>query len=50
MQAAEKALGERHDDLASGYRRKRQERITAELLDVIGGFEVLSRDAGRQGD
>lgn len=50
MQAAEKALGERHDDLASGYRRKRQQRITAELLDVIGGFEVLSRDAGRQGD
>lgn len=51
MQAAEKALGERLGDLTKEYRRKRQERITAELLDVVGGFEVLTggaSDSGRE--
>ncbi|UCE30624.1 MAG: F0F1 ATP synthase subunit gamma [Burkholderiales bacterium] len=46
MQAAEKSLGERGDELAQQYRSKRQELITAELLDVIGGYEV-SADAVR---
>jgi len=49
MQAAEKALGERLGDLAKDYRRKRQERITAELLDVVGGFEVLTGGASESG-
>ncbi|HZX10550.1 MAG TPA: F0F1 ATP synthase subunit gamma [Acidobacteriota bacterium] len=42
MQAAEKNIQERMDDLNTKYQHQRQESITAELLDIISGFEVLS--------
>ena len=42
MQTAERNIEERRDDLNSAYRRKRQETITRELLDVVSGFEAVS--------
>lgn len=42
MQAAEKNIQERLDDLNTRYQHQRQESITAELLDIVSGFEVLS--------
>ena len=42
MQAAEKNIQERLDDLNIRYQHQRQESITAELLDIVSGFEVLS--------
>lgn len=42
MQAAEKNLDERLDELSSRYRRERQAAITSELLDVVAGFEAAS--------
>jgi len=42
MQAAEKNVEERLDDLTGRYHRRRQNAITEELLDVTAGFEVLS--------
>lgn len=41
MQAAEKNIGERLDELQKNYQLGRQEAITEELLDVITGFEAL---------
>lgn len=43
MQAAEKNIGERLEEMKAAYRHNRQESITQELLDIIGGFETLSR-------
>lgn len=42
MQSAERNIKERREDLTSDYRRKRQETITSEMLDVISGFEAVS--------
>jgi len=42
MQAAEKNIQERLDELSTKYQHQRQESITAELLDIVSGFEVLS--------
>lgn len=42
MQAAGSHIDDHLDELNAAYRRKRQESITEELLDVIAGFEVLS--------
>jgi F-type H+-transporting ATPase subunit gamma len=41
MQAAEKNIEERSDELTARYHRRRQNAITEELLDVTAGFEVL---------
>lgn len=41
MQSAERNIQERREDLMSTYRRKRQETITREMLDVISGFEAV---------
>lgn len=41
MQSAERNIEERREDLTSAYRRKRQETITRELLDVVSGFEAV---------
>jgi len=41
MQAAEKNLSERLEELQKDYQLGRQEAITEELLDVITGFEAL---------
>lgn len=46
MQAAERNIEERRDDLQQLYRQRRQETITRELLDVVSGFEAVST-AGR---
>jgi F-type H+-transporting ATPase subunit gamma len=42
MQAAEKNLDERLEDITGRYRRERQAAITSELLDVVAGFEAAS--------
>lgn len=42
MQSAQKNIDERLSDLNSQYRRQRQSSITAELLDVVAGFEALT--------
>lgn len=42
MQAAERNIEERRDDLQEAYRQSRQETITRELLDVVSGFEAVS--------
>lgn len=42
MQAAEKNLDERIEELTGQYHRARQEAITTELLDVVAGFEAVS--------
>ena len=41
MQAAEKSLSERKEELLCEFRRQRQDAITAELLDVVSGYEAL---------
>lgn len=40
MQAAEKNIEERIDNLRMNYHRRRQAGITEELLDVVSGYEV----------
>ena len=42
MQSAESNIDERLEDLTSQYRQQRQSAITAELLDVVSGFEALT--------
>lgn len=42
MQSAESNIDERLDELTADYRRQRQSAITAELLDVVSGFEALT--------
>lgn len=41
MQAAERNIEEHLEEMNAEYRRRRQESITAELLDVVAGFESL---------
>lgn len=45
MQAAERNIEERRDDLRQLYRVRRQETITRELLDVVSGYEAVSSPA-----
>lgn len=47
MQAAEKNIGERLDDLNLQFRDLRQGAITEELLDIVAGYEVMT--SGRSG-
>lgn len=42
MQAAEKNILEMEEDLQGSFRETRQNAITAELLDIISGFESIS--------
>jgi len=42
MQSAESNIDDRLEELTNDYRQQRQSAITAELLDVISGFEALS--------
>lgn len=42
MQAAEKNILEMEEDLQGSFRETRQNSITAELLDIISGFEALA--------
>lgn len=43
MQAAERNIEERLDELNKLYHHQRQNAITSELLDIISGFELLSQ-------
>jgi len=43
MQVAERNIMDRLEELNVTYRQQRQEAITAELLDVIAGFEAAER-------
>lgn len=47
MQAAEKNIEERLDELRLSFNQTRQTAITEELLDVVTGFEALSKEGGR---
>lgn len=42
MQAADRSIGEKLDDLRIRHRQRRQDVITAELLDLISGFEAAT--------
>jgi F-type H+-transporting ATPase subunit gamma len=41
IQAAEKIIRDRLDDLHSQYHRLRQSSITEEVLDIASGFEAF---------
>jgi len=43
MQAAEQNILEMEEDLKAAFRETRQSTITAELLDIVSGFEALSQ-------
>lgn len=43
MQAAEKNIDERLDELNASYRRQRQNQITEEINDVISGFKSIRK-------
>jgi F-type H+-transporting ATPase subunit gamma len=45
MQAAERNIEEHLGEMNADYRRKRQESITEELLDVVSGFEAMQSTA-----
>ncbi len=47
MQLAEKNIGERSEELTVTYQQLRQEQITAELLEVVSGFEAVRSEEGR---
>jgi F-type H+-transporting ATPase subunit gamma len=46
MQSAERNLDERLVDVTTAFRRARQETITAELLDVVSGYEAITQGGG----
>ncbi len=48
MQAAERNIEERLEEMNADYRRKRQDSITEELLDLVAGFEALNRAERRR--
>jgi F-type H+-transporting ATPase subunit gamma len=43
MQTAEHNIAEKLEEMNADYRRERQSAITAELLDVVAGYEVLRK-------
>jgi F-type H+-transporting ATPase subunit gamma len=45
MQAAERNLEDRLEEVTTAYRRARQDAITSELLDVVSGFEAIAGGA-----
>lgn len=45
MQAADKSIADKLDDLRGSHRLLRQEVITSELLDIIGGYEASEKEA-----
>lgn len=48
MQAAEKSIGERLDELGALYHGQRQGMITSELLDIVSGVEALAQQRPRR--
>lgn len=47
MRAAERNIEEKLDELRAELRRRRQDAITAELLDIVSGYEALSGGQAR---
>jgi F-type H+-transporting ATPase subunit gamma len=47
MQAAEKNIRDHLSHLAAHYHQGRQQSITAELQDIVAGFETLTQEVGR---
>jgi F-type H+-transporting ATPase subunit gamma len=45
MQSAERNLDERIEEVTTVFRRARQNAITSELLDIVGGFEAITESA-----
>jgi F-type H+-transporting ATPase subunit gamma len=45
MQSAERNLDDRLVELTAAFRRARQDSITAELLDVVSGYEAITQPA-----
>ncbi len=43
MQAAERNIDEHLEEARSAYRQRRQQAITAELLDVVAGYEAVQK-------
>ena len=41
MQRAERSMNEKLDEMRAEFRRLRQDAITTELMDIVGGYEVL---------
>jgi F-type H+-transporting ATPase subunit gamma len=50
MEAAERNLRDRHDELLGEFRRRRQDEITAEILDIVSGYEALQSPDGHTVD
>jgi F-type H+-transporting ATPase subunit gamma len=48
LQGAERNLDERLQDLRRACQRRRQDAITAELLDIVSGFEAQCAPGDRQ--
>jgi F-type H+-transporting ATPase subunit gamma len=44
MQTAERNIEEKLDEFNAHYQRQRQNVITSELLDIVSGFEALSKE------
>lgn len=49
MQAAESNLAERGAELTAEFRRRRQDAITAELLEVVSGYEAVHQGGASPG-
>src|SRR5690606_23539178 len=50
MQAAEKNIQNHLSQLTAGYHRVRQQAITEELLDIVAGYETLTKEEERTAD
>lgn len=48
MQRAERNISDHLVDMTADYRRLRQDAITTELMDIIGGYEALQKAAPRR--
>lgn len=48
MQAAEKNIEERLEELQSSFNHLRQTAITEELMDLVSGFEALKKQRGER--
>jgi F-type H+-transporting ATPase subunit gamma len=44
MQAAEKNIEDRLEELEARFQHQRQEAITSELMDIVSGYEVISSE------
>ncbi len=47
MQAADRSIAEKIDDLRVAHRLRRQDVITSELLDIMSGYEAITGNGGR---